>query len=308
MHWCKRMILGLLAGFSLVVPASVAVSQAVPEARRGPPPGYEDAYAGRKRVLVVADLSTGNQSAHMAVSHAIAVIEQLGRESGDYVAFLRTDMDWITHEETWGTGDYAQGGPKQARGKNLDYFDAVVFYTNGELDLDDEQKQALLDFVHRDGKGFVGIHTASASAYSWPEYGEMLGGVFDNHPWMIAEARIVVERPDFPAMAGFADGQSLRDEHYQMRLAPYDRANVDVLARLDPRSVDLAAPMVHRQDADFPIAWIRNYGRGRVFYTGLGHTDAAWDDPRIRTMMREAIGWAIDGTEAAVPHPITPLP
>ena len=82
----------------------------------------------------------------------------------------------------------------------------------------------------------------------------------------------------------------------------------DVLARLDPRSVDLANPQVHRTDQDFPVAWIRNYGEGRVFYTGLGHTDAAWDDPRIRTMMREAISWAIDGTEAARPHPIPPLP
>lgn len=301
----RNVLLGLLATLPLVIPATSASPQAVAEARRGPPP---DVYADQKRVLVVADLSTGNQSAHMAVSHAISVIEQIGRESGAYVAFLRTDMDWVTYRETWGTGDYAQGGPKQARGKNLSYFDAVVFYTNGELDLDDEQKQALLDFVRHDGKGFVGIHTASASAYAWPEYGEMLGGVFDNHPWNIADARIIVERPEFPAMAALANGMTLRDEHYQMRLAPYDRSQVDVLARLDPRSVDLANPQVHRTDQDFPLAWIRNYGAGRVFYTGLGHTDAAWDDPRIRTMMREAITWAIDGAEAAQPHPITPLP
>ncbi len=284
------------------VPAATLIQPA------GPQPGYADPYADAKRVLVIADLSSGNQSAHMAVSHAIAVIEQLGRESGDYVAFLRTDADWITKQETWGTGAYAQGGPRQARGKNLDYFDAVVFYTNGELDLDTEQRQALLDFVAVDGKGFVGIHTAAATAYEWPEYGQMLGGVFDNHPWMIADAEIIVERPDFPAMADLRTGMTLRDEHYQMRLEPYDRADVDVLARIDPRSVDLAAPMVHRTDADFPIAWIRNHGNGRVFYTGLGHTDAAWDDPRLRTMIREAINWAVDGTEAGRPHPIPPLP
>lgn len=301
----RKVLLGLLAALPLVLPASAANPQAVAEARRGPPP---DAYADRKRVLVVADLSTGNQSAHMAVSHAISVIEQIGRDSGAYVAFLRTDTDWITYRETWGTGDYAEGGPKQARGKNLNYFDAVVFYTNGELDLDDEQKQALLDFVRRDGKGFVGIHTAAVTAGSWPAYAEMLGGKFDNHPWMVSDARIIVERPEFPAMAAMATGQTFRDEHYQMQAAPYSRANVDVLARLDPRSVDLANPQVHRTDQDFPVAWIRNYGEGRVFYTGLGHTDAAWDDPRIRTMMREAISWAIDGTEAARPHPIPPLP
>jgi len=284
-----------------------AIAQAGP---RTPPPGYQDAYADQKRVLVIADLSSGNQSAHMAVSHAASVIEQIGRDSGRYVTFIRTDTDWITKRETWGTGAYAQGGARQARGKNLDYFDAVVFYTNGELDLDDEQKQALLDFVAVDGKGFVGIHTAAATAYDWPEYGAMLGGVFDNHPWMIADARVIVERPEFAAMRPFANGMTLRDEHYQMRSGIYSRNDVDVLMRLDPASVDLANPMVHRSDADFPVAWIRDYGAGRVFYSGLGHTDASWDDPRIRAMMREAITWAVNGGEAARPHPLPshPLP
>lgn len=141
-----------------------------------PPPGYQDVYAGKKRLLIIADLSTGNQSAHMAVSHAVSVIEQIGRESGAYVSFIRTAMDWITKGETWGKFDYAKGGPKQARGKNLDYFDAVLFYTNGDTTLSPQQKQDLLDYVAKDGKGFIGIHTATATATNWPEYGEMLGG------------------------------------------------------------------------------------------------------------------------------------
>ena len=54
---------------------------------------------------------------------------------------------------------------------------------------------------------------------------------------------------------------------------------MDVLARLDPDSLDLSNPGVHRTDRDFPIAWIKPYGRGRVFYSYIGHPDAAWDDP-----------------------------
>jgi type 1 glutamine amidotransferase len=276
-----------------------------PSAPRTPPPGYEDAYAGKKRLLVIADLSTGNQTAHMAVSHAVSVIEQIGRASGAYVTFIRTDTDWVTRQETWGKGDYAKGGPKQARGKNLDYFDAVLFYTNGETTMSPQQKQDLLDYISS-GKGFIGVHTATATAYGWPAYGEMLGGVFDNHPWMIANAKIIVERPDFPAMRGLHTGMTLRDEHYQMLAAPYSRSKVDVLVRIDTSSVNLAAPMVHRTDGDFPIAWIKDYGQGRVFYTGLGHTDAAWDDPRIRTMTLEAIKWAIGGGQAPRPHPLLP--
>jgi type 1 glutamine amidotransferase len=297
-----RLITALSAAALLLSGQSPAPTAPSPE--RKPPPGYEDPYIGKKRLLIIADLSTGNQGAHMAVSHAISVIEQIGRDSGAYVSFIRTDTDWVTKGENWGKGDYAKGGSKQARGKNLDYFDAVLFYTNGETNMTAVQKQDLLDAIAKDGKGFIGIHTASATAYTWPEYGDMLGGVFDNHPWMIADAKIIVERPNFPAMKAFTTGMSLRDEHYQMKMAPYSRANVDVLARLDPASVNLTAPMVHRTDADFPIAWIKNYGKGRVFYTGLGHTDTSWDDPRIRSMTLEAIKWAINGRETPKPHPI----
>ncbi|NOW46324.1 hypothetical protein FHW96_002484 [Novosphingobium sp. SG751A] len=290
------------AGLALMLSGQTPLPAAPNGPPRTPPPGYQDAYAGKKRLLVIADLSTGNQSAHMAVSHAVSVIEQIGRESGAYVTFIRTDMDWITKGETWGKFDYAKGGPKQARGKNLDYFDAVLFYTNGDTTLSPQQKQDLLDYVAKDGKGFIGIHTATATATNWPEYGEMLGGVFDNHPWMISDAKIIVERPGFPAMKGLKTGMVLKDEHYQMLPNPYSRDKVDVLARIDTSSVNMAAPMVHRKDGDFPVAWIKSYGQGRVFYSGLGHTDASWDDPRIRTMVLEAVKWAVNGGEKPVPH------
>ena len=161
----------------------------------------------------------------------------------------------------------------------------------------------------KDGKGFIGVHTATATAYKWPEFHEMIGGTFDNHPWNIADARIIVERPGFAAMRRLRTGMMLRDEHYQMRMDEgYSRARIDVLARIDTRSVDLAAPMVHRTDRDFPIAWIKSYGAGRVFYSGLGHTDAAWDDPRVQTLFLEGIRWAINGGESPVPHPLPVSP
>src|SRR5262245_42610592 len=176
---------------------------------------FPDPYAGHKKVLIVGDLHTGNQIAHDAVSHAMATLEHLGRESGAYIAFIRTDTVLVTKGEVWGTGDYAKGGKRQAPGRNLDYFDAVVFYTNGETDMTPQQKQDLLAFVRDDGKGFVAVHTATASFQSWPEYGEMVGGFFDNHPWSVFDAPVIVERPDFPAMKGLPSELVLRDEMYQ---------------------------------------------------------------------------------------------
>jgi type 1 glutamine amidotransferase len=265
-----------------------------------------DPYAGHKKVLIVGDLHTGNQIAHDAVSHAMATLEHIGRDSGAYIAFIRTDTQLVTKGEVWGTGDYAKGGPRQARGRNLDYFDAVVFYTNGETEMTPAQKQDLLAFVRDDGKGFVAVHTATASFYSWPEYGELVGGFFENHPWNVFDAPVIVERPDFPAMKHLPPALMLRDEMYQYR-APYSREKVDVLARLDASKLDLTNRNVKRTDGDFPVAWVKTYGKGRVFSSTLGHPDAAWDDARVQTMYLEAIKWVLRLTDAPVqPHPLTP--
>jgi uncharacterized protein len=266
---------------------------------------FPDPYAGQRKILIVGDLHTGNQIAHDAVSHALATLERLGRDHGAYIAFLRTDTQLVTKSDVWGSGDYAKGGKRQARGRNLDYFDAVVFYTNGETEMSAQQKRDLLAFVRDDGKGFVAVHTATASFYSWPEYGDMVGGYFENHPWNVFDAAVIVERPEFPAMTHLPRELVLRDEMYQYR-APYSRENVDVLARLDESKLDLTNRNVKRTDRDFPIAWIKSYGRGRVFSSTLGHTDAAWDDPRVQTLYLEGIKWVLRLTNDEVrPHPPT---
>jgi uncharacterized protein len=265
--------------------------------------GYADPFAGKKKVLIVGDLHTGNQNAHDSVSHAMATLERLGRESGSYIAFLRTDTELVTKSEVWGSGDYAKGGPRQARGHNLAYFDAVVFYTNGSTDMSEQQKKDLLSYVHDDGKGFVGVHTASATMADWPEYGEMLGGYFDDHPWNIVAVPVILERPGFPGFRGLPNEPVFMDEMYQYK-APYARDKVDVLARLDTRQLDMNNKRVHRTDGDFPVAWIKNYGKGRVFSSTLGHSDQAWDDPRVQVLYLEATKWVLGLTEFPVePHP-----
>ena len=290
---------------ALVCAAVLCLSAPLVRAQQ-PPFRFSDPYEGHKKILIVGDLHTGNQIAHDAVSHAMATLERLGRDSGAYIAFIRTDTELVTKGEVWGTGDYAKGGKRQARGRNLDYFDAVVFYTNGETEMNEQQKRDLLAFVHDDGKGFVAVHTATASFYRWPEYGEMVGGYFDDHPWNVFDAPVVVERPDFPAVKHLPRELILRDEMYQYR-SPYSRERVDVLARLDESKLDLKNPRVKRTDHDFPVAWVKNYGKGRVFSSTLGHPDAAWDDPRVQTLYLEGIKWVLRLTDAEVrPHPLVP--
>jgi len=186
---------------------------------------------------------------------------------------------------------------------NLQNFDAVFFFTSGELALSDQQKSDLLAFV-REGKGFGGVHSATDTLYNWPEYGDLIGAYFDGHPW-VQQVNVDIEDPDHPAMRALAPSFQIFDEIYQFR--NFSRDRVRVLMTLDTRSVDLGANGVSRTDGDFPLAWCRSYGNGRVFYTALGHFESTWLDPRFQNMLSNALLWLtrqVDGD--ASPRGATP--
>jgi uncharacterized protein len=242
-----------------------------------------------KHVLAWADVRNGYQ--HDSISHAVATIERLGRESHAYDTFIRTDSQLITKRPIKfpaGTG-IATGEEFNVR--NLDYFDAIFFFGVREIDLTPEQRADLLSFVRDDGKGFVAAHSAATAFFSWPEFGELLGGRFDEHPWGIAEAAVVVDDPRFPAMRHFPPRVTVRDELYQIK--DFSRDKIHVLAHLDPKTLDLTRPLVHRKDGDFPAAWSKSYGKGRVFYSILGHDADDWDNPLLQRMYGEAIRWSL---------------
>ena len=150
-------------------------------------PSRLSAQPPKKKILAIGEVK-GFQ--HDSVSHALATIERLGRESGVYDTYIRTDAQLLTKQKL-----------EAGNAKNLNYFDAVIFYTTGELDMDDQQKKDLLSFVHDDGKGFIGVHSAIDTFYKWPEYGEMIGGYFNQHPWGVFDAPMVVVDPKFPGHA-----------------------------------------------------------------------------------------------------------
>ena len=256
-------------GAALLVSAFVAVHAQEPQATR-------------KRVLALADTHTGYT--HDSIGHALAVIEALGRKSGLYDTYIRTDSQWVTKQPI----------PAPARNtKNLNDFDAVFLFISGEGDWTDQQKKDFVAFVREDGKGVVGAHTGNAAFYDWDEFGDMMGGYFDNHPWGIFEGRVVVDAPDFPAMRHFAPAFMRREEFYVLRAKPYSRQKVRVLAHLDASGLDLKHPNYHRKDADLPVALARTYGKGRTFWSSFGHFAETWDDPDIQTMYLEALKWAI---------------
>lgn len=171
----------------------------------------------------------------------------------------------------------------------LKRYDAVVFYTTGELPMNADQRTTFLQFI-RNGGGFVGIHSATDTFYDWPEYGELIGGYFDNHPWR-EEVSVRVEDNTHPATRHLAERFQINDEIYQFKKWSRDRVNV--LMSLDTQSVDTTKDSVHRNDNDFALAWSHSYGEGRVFYTALGHEEAVWQDDRFQRLIVNGIVWAI---------------
>ena len=106
------------------------------------------------------------------------------------------------------------------------------------------------------------------------------------------------ERADLPFYWALADAFTLCDEIYQMK--SFSRGKVHVLMSLDVSKLDLANPKVHRADHDFAVTWAKMYGKGRVYYSTLGHPEENWNDPRLQTMYFEAIRWGVGLVDADV--------
>lgn len=174
------------------------------------------------------------------------------------------------------------------RADNLRRYDVVMFYTTGELPVADADKEALLAFV-RDGGGFVGVHSATDTFYKWPAYGEMIGGYFDGHPWH-KEVRVAVEDRSHPTTLHLGESFVIADEIYQFR--DWSRERVHVLLRLSDDGTDLS--LGKRQDHDNALSWCRDYGKGRVFYTALGHRPEVWRDARFMSHLLAGIRWTQD--------------
>jgi uncharacterized protein len=199
-----------------------------------------------------------------------SILRDLGENSGSFQITATEDISALTAE-------------------NLRRFAAIMFYTTGELPVNDGQKTALLDFV-RSGGGFLGVHSATDTFYLWPDYLKLIGGYFNGHPWHQA-VRITIVDPSDPLVGFLGASWQIADEIYQ--ISDFDYEGSHVLLRLDETSVDLGQTGVRRRFYGWPLAWTRAYGNGRVFYTALGHDEAVWRDPRYQRLLVNAMLWSI---------------
>ena len=198
-------------------------------------------------------------------------------------------------------------------------FDGLMLMTNGNLPFTPAQKRAIVDFV-RNGKALIGTHCATLTMYDYPEFGEVLGGYYLRS--LVPTAAVAsgkvgvlkVEDPSHPATRMLGSTWPLNEEFYEFGhavwdartptenvsqvgrlpiLLPFSRDRVHVLLSLDTDRTDLSdLPNVAK--GDYPQAWTRTFGRGRTFYTALGHRDDIWaHDAVFRAHVTGGIRWAL---------------
>ncbi len=226
--------------------------------------------AGPKKLLYVTQTAGFK---HESVPTSVEVMKELAGKTKAFEVTVMPDVSALTRE-------------------TLRKYDAVMFNTTGELPMSAEQKQAFLDFVKK-GRGFLGVHSATDTFYQWPEYGELIGGYFVRHPWN-EEVNVLVEDPRNPIVGFLAPSFRIADEIYVFR--NFSPLHSHVLLRLDTSSVDLKkAKETRDHETTYPLAWVRSYGKGRVFYIALGHRNEVWRDERFQKLLVNGIHWATGG-------------
>ena len=187
--------------------------------------------------------------------------------------------------------------------ENLKNFDGLIFNNTTRIEkafASTQQRAALLEFI-KQGKGFAGFHGASdAGMPKWPEYTNMIGGCFDGHPWNAGGTwPFTVEDPDHPLCKNFSSRTfQFSDEIYQYK--GYERKNLRVLVSLDAFK---SGKMGKSSTNDYPVSWVKSYGKGRVFYTNFGHNKATWWTPYLLKHFLHGIRWSvgvIDGPVASL--------
>jgi type 1 glutamine amidotransferase len=291
-------MLALLATFGMAVSknpppdASDKILAAIPEKPLAEP-------SEKRRILVFA---VTNGFRHQSIATGQLMMRLIGEKTGAFEAVVSDDLENFEADA-------------------LATFDAVCFLnTTGsvfmphkkELEkMDDDARTAakereerlqknLMAFI-RGGGGFVGIHAATDTYYDWQEYGKMINGYFDGHPWNANTAVSLKVEPgqeEHPLAAMFhGKNLDITEEIYQLK-DPYESRQVRMLLRLDTERSPMDLKGIKRKDGDFGVSWARMWGDGRVFYSALGHNHEIYWHPEIVLHFMAGIQWALGDLEA----------
>ena len=250
--------------------------------------------AKSRKVLV---FSKTNGFRHGSIATGKIALAEMGRKTGAFEAVISDDL-------------------AEFESDNLKKYDAVCFLSTtmnvfsphpkeleklppaekeAAVKRDAQLKENLMAFI-KSGHGFIGIHAATDTCYEWSEYGKMINGYFDGHPWtadVMVSVKVEPGQEKHPLVAMFEGrNQEFKEEIYQLK-DPYDSKAVHMLLRLDTEKTDMTRKGIKRTDGDFGISWARHWEKGRVFYCSLGHNHDMYWNPKVVRHYLAGIQWAL---------------
>lgn len=284
----RRLFLGCAAGVAAGSRFGLAMS---PDERRlieAAIPERAIVSPRKRRQLLIFDLNVG-YGGHPSIETANTAFELMGKRTGAFETVISKDPSMFERE-------------------SLGQFDAVFFNnTVGNLFDDAALRRNLVEFVYAGG-GLMGVHGTSVAftrwpgAYEdWPEFGVMLGARGANHRESTEHVFIKLDDPGHPVNQSFApEGFDYRDEFFRFHEV-YSRNRVRVLMSIDTTKTKFdGQPRGNciRDDDDYALAWVRQYGRGRVFYSTIAHNPYVFQDRKMLQFHLAAAQFALGDLDA----------
>ena len=254
-------------------------------------PTEAPAKANKPRKLLVCTLATG--FVHSSIPVGAKTFDLMGKKLGTWETVISHDKEMFAPDKLAGFDailmQSTTGSLFGVKGKQ----------TPEEKEHNDMLRKSLVDFV-KSGKGLIGVHAASDCSYDWPEYGEMIGGYFNGHPWGKVTYRI--DDPKSPLTVMFPTDKAfeLSDETYTFKPVPYSRDKLHVLASIDVSKFSEAdiAKENRKDDHDYALSWIHEFGKGRVFYAAHGHSEHVYWNPVMLKHYLAGIQYALGDLQA----------
>ncbi len=244
---------------------------------------------GKKKVLFYSE-SAGFRHGPVVrpltgeMAHAEKVFKEMATKAGYEVEFSQCYHDLVNK-------------------KCYEQYDAIVFYTSGNPNI---SRKDMLEWL-KNGGAFIGIHSATDSfrgdvgvadggmTKGWPEYIEFIGAAFTTHGKQDPNGvTIKIEDANHPATRMLDKEWVLVDEIYHHNR--FSRDKIHVLMSIDKSKTNLE-PQAMKPDGDYPLAWTNTCGKGRVFYTALGHREDVWTNPTFQEHLLGGIAWALGEKE-----------
>jgi type 1 glutamine amidotransferase/sugar phosphate isomerase/epimerase len=248
-------------------------------------PAEAPAKPKKPRKLLVMDINIA-YGGHRSIPAENYALEMMGKKTGAYEAVFSDDLDNLKY-------------PK------IKEYDAVYLNnTVGMIFVDPEVREGLVRFI-REGGGLGGNHGTSHASMDWPEFHEMIGVTRGVHRQPSERFLVKIDDPHSPLTAAF-HGQEFEyeDEFFRFVNPPYSRERLHVLLSMDVAKTDMSQGVpfmpgsLARPDADYAVSWIRNYGKGRVFFCILGHNPTLFTSPELAQFFLAGIQFMLGDLQA----------